>query len=153
MNKRGFRRVAVFASAVTLAGSAIAGCGSTAGSTSSGAGIGQQQTGQPPQGGGGMDVSALADALGVTEAKLQAAMQKSMPQPGEQGSGQPGGSPGDMAANLAKELGLSESKVQAALEKLMPQGCPPAGGNGQAPPQNGNGQAAPSDTTPATTTS
>ena len=87
MNKRGFRRVAVFASAATLAGSAIAGCGSAASNTSSGAGTSQQQTGQPPQGGGGMDVSALADALGVTEAKLQAAMQKSMPQPGEQGSG------------------------------------------------------------------
>ena len=78
-----------------------------------------------------MDFTALAKALGVTTAKLQAAMQKTMPQPGEQPSG---GGPGDMAATLAKELGLSESKVQAALEKLMPQGGPPAGGDGQAAP-------------------
>jgi hypothetical protein len=143
MNKRSFRRVAVFASVATLAGGAVAGCGSAASSTGSGAGTSQQQTGQPPQG-DGMDVTALAGALGVTTAKLQAALQKSMPQPGQQGSTPPSGSPDDMAATLAKELGLSESKVQAALEKLMPQGGPPAGGNGQA---------APSVTPEATTTS
>ena len=129
MNKRGIRRVAVFASAAALAGGAVAGCGSDAATTSSNGTGTQQQAGQPPQG-GGMDFTALAKALGVTTAKLQAAMQKNMPQPGEQ----PSGSRTDMAANLAKELGLSESKVQAALDKLMPQGGPPAGGNGQAAP-------------------
>ena len=87
-----------------------------------------------------MDVTALADALGVTSAKLQAAMQKVMPQPGQPRAS---GGPGDMAANLAKELGLTESKVAAALEKLRPQGAPPAG----------NGQAAPSVTPSNSTTS
>ncbi|MDA0164497.1 hypothetical protein OM076_29775 [Solirubrobacter ginsenosidimutans] len=132
MNQRGFRRVAVFASAAALAGGAVAGCGSDA-ATTNGSSTTQQQgqgQGQPPQG-GGMDVSALADALGVTTTKLQAAMQKVMPQPGEQ---RQSGSRGDMAATLAKELGLPESKVSAALQKLRPQGGPPAGGNGQAAP-------------------
>ncbi|WP_028062331.1 hypothetical protein [Solirubrobacter soli] len=129
MNKRAFRRIAVFASAAALTGGAVAGCGSDAATTNGT--TQQQQNGQPPQG-GGMDFSALATELGVSTAKLQAAMQKFMPQPGEQGQRPSGGSPGDMAANLAKELGLSESKVKAALEKVMPQGGPPNGG--QAPP-------------------
>ena len=86
MNKRGFRRVAVFASAAALAGgSRSPAAAPTAGNHQQRCRHRQQQTGQPPQGGGGMDVTALADALGVTTAKLQAAMQKSMPQPGEQG--------------------------------------------------------------------
>jgi hypothetical protein len=132
MNKRAFRRVAVFASAAALTGGVVAGCGSDAETTN---GTQQQQDGRPPRG-GGMDVSALAKELGVTTAKLQAAMQKAMPVRGEQppSEGQPpsGGQPGDLAATLAKELGLSESKVQAALKDAMPQGGPPDGG--QAPP-------------------
>ena len=131
----------------TLAGGAIAGCGSEA-ATTNGSTTAQQQNGQPPQGGGRMDFTALAKALGVSTTKLQAAMQKNRPQAGQQG--QTGGAPTDMAANLAKELGLSESKVAAALKQLMPQGGPPAGANGQAPP---DGQAAPSVTPAATTTS
>ena len=127
MNKRAFRRVAVFASAAALTGGAVAGCGSEA-ATTNGTTQQQQPGGQPP---GGMDFSALATELGVSTEKLQAAMQKNRPQQGEQPSG---GSPDDMAANLAKELGLSEAKVKAALAKVMPQGGPPAGGNGQAPP-------------------
>jgi hypothetical protein len=146
MTKRGFKRVAVFASVATLAGGAVAGCGSDAATTNGT--TAQQQSGQPPQGGRGMDFTALAKELGVSTTKLQAAMQKNRPQPAQQG--QTGGAPTDMAANLAKELGLSESKVAAALKKLMPQGGPPAGANGQAPP---NGQAAPSVTPSATTTS
>jgi len=109
-----------------LAGGAVAGCGSQAATTGA---TTQQQSGQPPQG-GGMDFTALAKALGVSTAKLQAAMQNDQ-----------GGSPDDMAANLAEELGLSESKVKAALEKLRPQGSPP------------DGQAAPSVTPSSTTTS
>jgi hypothetical protein len=132
MYKRSFRRVAVFASAAALTGGAVAGCGSDAATTSNT--TTQQQAGQPPQG-GGMDFTALAKELGVTTAKLQAAMQKNRPQQGS------GGSPDDMAANLAQELGVSESKVKAALEKLRPQGGPP------------NGQAAPSSTPSTTTTS
>ena len=83
MNKRGFRRVAVFASAAALAGGAVAGCGSATPQHHSGPRHRSSRHGQPPQG-GGMDFTALAKALGVTTAKLQAAMQKSMPQPGEQ---------------------------------------------------------------------
>ena len=75
-----------------------------------------------------MDFSALAEKLGVTTEKLQAAMEFSRPAQGQPPAGDPGQ---DMAANLAQELGLEESKVQAALDELMPQGGGPAG---QAPP-------------------
>jgi len=126
MIKRGVRRIAVFAGTAALAGGAVAGCGSEA-ATTGGSGSSQQQQ----RGAGGMDLTALAEALGVSTAKLQAAMQQNMPQPVQRGQG---GRSDDMAANLAKELGLSESKVKAALEKLRPEGGPPAGGNGQAPP-------------------
>jgi biotin operon repressor len=79
--------------------------------------------------GGDRDLSGLAKSLGVSEAKLEAAMQNLRPnrQPGASGQQ-------DMAAALAKALGLSESKVKAALEANRPdgaQGGPPAGG---APP-------------------
>ena len=123
INKRGFRRVAVFASAAALAGGAVAGCGSDAATTQR-----HRHASRPAsrRRAAAMDFTALAKALGVSTAKLQAAMQKNRPQAGQQP-----GSGADMAANLAKELGLSESKVQAALEDLMPQGGPPAG---QAPP-------------------
>ena len=119
------RRIAVLVSAAALTGGAIAGCGSDAATTSTaapGTQTEQQPTGQPPQ----MDLSALAEALGVSEDKLQAAMEANRPQPGEQ--------PGEKAASLAKALGLSTEKVQAALQDLMPQGGPPQGG--QAPPQD-----------------
>ncbi len=121
INKRGFRRVAVFASIAAITGGAVAGCGSDAATSNA---TGTQQTAQPPRG-GRIDVTALAKTLGVTSEKLQAAMDKTRPQ-----QGQAPGSGGDRAAALAKELGLSESKVQAALDKVMPQG----GGNGQPVP-------------------
>ena len=54
-------------------------------------------------------------ALGVSESKLQAAMQSARP---TQGS-----SPQDMAANLAEALGLTEAKVRAALEATRPSGA------------------------------
>jgi hypothetical protein len=85
----------------------------------------------------------------VTTVKLQAAMQKAMPQRG--GQSQTGGGPTDMAATLAQELGLTESKVAAALETFLPQGGPPAGGTGRAPSEGG--EAAPSATPSDTTTS
>jgi hypothetical protein len=140
INKRGFRRVAVFASVAAITGGAVAGCGSNA-ATATGAGTGTatQEAAQPPQG-GRIDVTALAKTLGVTSAKLQAAMDKTRPQ-----QGQAPGSGGDRAAALAKELGLSESKVQAALDKVMPQGGGPRGA--------GNGQPAPSSTSAAGATS
>jgi hypothetical protein len=62
-------------------------------------------------------VGALAEKLGVTTAKLQAAMQEARP---DQGS-----SPQDMTAALAKALGISESKVSAAMQATRPSGTPP----------------------------
>ena len=78
MSKRGFRRVAVFASSAALAGGALVGCGCGRHDDHrhDGNATTQQQSGQPPQGGGGMDFTALAKTLGVTTEKLQAAMEK-----------------------------------------------------------------------------
>ena len=71
--------------------------------------------GATQQGGPG---AGLADALGVSESELQAAMDslRSSMQPGQ------GGGPDDMAPALAKVLGLSETKVAAALEANRPDG-------------------------------
>lgn len=117
------RRIAALGAAAALV---LAGCGAESATTTSTAATGTQA--QSGRQGGPMDLSALAEKLGVSTEKLQAAMQDSRPQAGEQ----PSGSPGDMAADLAQELGLSESKVQAALDALMPQGAPPDNG-GEAP--------------------
>lgn len=119
---KSMKRIAGIASAATLAGGAIAGCGSDAATTSSTRATQQQSpaAGQLPR----MDLSALAKALGVSEDKLQSAMEANRPEAGS-------GDPGDMPANLAEALGLSTEKVQAALQDLVPQGVPPQGG--QAP--------------------
>ena len=61
----------------------------------------------------------LADALGVTEAKLRDAIGTVMPDRGERHD--------DLAAALAKELGLTAAKVRAAFEKLHDQGRPGPG--------------------------
>jgi hypothetical protein len=85
MNKRSFRRVAVFAGTAALAGGAVAGCGSQAASTTS-----RQQTAQPagqPPGSGDDMAAALAKELGVSEAKVKAALEKVRPQGGP-GNGQ-----------------------------------------------------------------
>ncbi len=127
MIKQTYRRIAVLASTAALAGGALVACGSESTTTTANAPGGQQQqSGQPPQG-GGMDFSALAEKLGVSTEKLEAAMEKNRPQQG--------GSPDDMAATLAKALGLSTAKVQAALEESMPQGGGPPQGE-QAQPQD-----------------
>ncbi|HWM12027.1 MAG TPA: hypothetical protein VNO82_21885 [Solirubrobacteraceae bacterium] len=76
--------------------------------------------------GGPFDLSALAEELGVTEARLQQAMQSARPADGRR----PDGS--DMAAALAEELGLSADKVREALETAMP-----SGGPGGGPPPGG----------------
>jgi UDP-N-acetylmuramyl pentapeptide synthase len=79
-------------------------------------------------------VTALASKLGVSTAKLQAAMQATRP---TSGSGAQGAS-ADRATALAKQLGLSTAKVQAALDAVRPSGGPPQGATPQA------GSAAPS---------
>jgi biotin operon repressor len=120
MRQRSFKRVAVFG---TVAALGLGGCGGQAATSATSSGSSNQpaaQQGQPP------DFSALAKKLGVSESKLQKAMQANRPQPGAQPSG--------MAASLAKALGISEAKVSAALKDFMPQGGPPSGG--QAPPSS-----------------
>ena len=77
------RRIVALGAAAALV---FAGCGAAAATDDNTSGSVAQQTGQPPQGGGGMDLTALAKALGVTEAKLQAAMEKNRPQQGQQRS-------------------------------------------------------------------
>jgi hypothetical protein len=92
-------------------------------------GTAQQQDGMRggPGGpdGGGMDLASLAGELGVSEAKLESAMEslRSSMQPGQ-------GGPDEMAAQLAAALGLSESEVAAALEANRPDD----GGMGGPPP-------------------
>ena len=122
---RGFRRVAVLAGSAALAAAGVAGCGSGSPATATAA----QQSAATPRQGGGPDSSALAKQLGVTTAKLEAAMQKSRPGQGDR--------PDDLAASLAKELGLSTAKVKAALAAVRPSGAPPAGGQGGGTPPAG----------------
>jgi hypothetical protein len=159
MNPR-FRKVAVFAGAAALATGVGVGVASQGGETSSSQAAMTQRAGGPGQQGGapgGMDLSALAEKLGVLEDKLEAAMEAA------RSSFDPGSAPqqGDedpMAAALAKELGLSTEKVSAALESVRPQGgpggAPPGGGtppDGAAPP---DGSTAPDagDSSTGTTT-
>jgi biotin operon repressor len=121
---------------------AVTGCG-TDGSSDVAAASGQpagtqSQTGAPPgQAGQGPDLGALAEKLGVSEAKLKHAMEAARPQPGQAPDGDP-------FSALAEKLGVSETKVRSAMEPLMPQGAPPAG----RPPQDGG-----SGTTARTTAS
>jgi hypothetical protein len=124
------RKVAVFLGAAALAGGA--GIGVAAGAKGDGtASTSTSMSGQRPpgQGANAPDFSALAKKLGVSESKLQAAMQSIRPGQGAQ----PGAD--DMAAKLAATLGLSESKVQSALDLVRPSGAPGGGGT---PPQGGS---------------
>jgi hypothetical protein len=122
MNPR-FRKVAVFGSAAALATAVGVGVASQGNDTASSQAAGSQRAGMPygPGARGGMDVSALAETLGVSTDKLQEAMQAvrssdgAAPQPGDMDT---------MAAALGKELGLSTDKVTAALEALRPDGAP-----------------------------
>jgi UDP-N-acetylmuramyl pentapeptide synthase len=68
------------------------------------------RTGGPGHGGhgGGMDTAALAKALGVTEAKLQAALSAVGPAQGDRGA--------DRAAAVAQALGVSASDVRSVLD-------------------------------------
>jgi hypothetical protein len=80
-----------------------------------------------------LDTAALAKKLGVSEAKLKAALATARPAQGA--TPQPGG----IAAALAKALGISEAKVKAALPTPpsgAPGGTPPAAG--QAPQGSGS---------------
>ena len=127
-----FRRVAVFVGAAALATGAGVGVAAQGDSTPSDRTSQTQQMGPGggPPAGGGLDVSALADELGVTETELQQAMQNARPTDPSTAGG-----PDAMFEGLASDLGVSVEKVRAAFEKIVPQGGPPSGG-GQTAPQS-----------------
>jgi hypothetical protein len=70
-----------------------------------------------PGGGGHFDTAALAKSLGVTEAKLQAALDATRPAKDDKMD--------DRAAAIAKALGQSQADVQAVLDANRP--TPPTG--------------------------
>ena len=115
MKKRTFTRVAVFGSVAALG---LAGCGGQAATSSSGGAANQPAAGQAQ--GQRPDLSELAKTLGVSETKLQKAMEATRPTDGSQPSSDP-------SAALAKELGLDADKVREAMQDFMPQGGPPLG--------------------------
>jgi len=97
--------------------------------------------GAPPNGaqgggpGGGRDqfAAALASKLGVSQAKVQAALESVHQQ---LGSAQGPPSQDALTAALAKALGVDQSKVESALQSVRPPGPPPGGQlpqQGQAP--------------------
>ena len=73
------------------------------------------------RGGGHLDTAALAKSLGVTEAKLQAALDATRPAKGDRGDKR-----GEMAAAIAKALGESTADVQAVLDANRPAPRPAA---------------------------
>ncbi|MBO9532032.1 MAG: hypothetical protein J7513_03550 [Solirubrobacteraceae bacterium] len=148
------------AAAVAIAtATTVSACGS--GNDASASANGGQQQGQQggpqgttPGGRGGFqfDTAALAKELGVSESKLQKAIDASRPdfggnrqrpttppngeRPTTPRDGRPGGRGGrmtEMFASIAKELGLSESKVQQAFQSVMPQGGMGRPGEGAGP--------------------
>jgi hypothetical protein len=135
-----FRRIAVFVGAAALAGGAGIGVAAqgNADQPSSTPGLTRPAQGQGGPGGqqggpGAQRLTALAEALGVSESRLHSAIEKIRPsrEPGSAPGGRPDSS--DMAAALANELGLSVDKVRSALEAAGPAGrgpggAPPAGG-------------------------
>jgi hypothetical protein len=122
-----FRRVAVFVGTAALATGAGIGVAAQGDSTSSDRPSATRQMG--PGGGapaGGIDVSALADELGVSATDLQQAMQKARP-----ADPSTAGGPDAMFQALADELGVSVDKVRTAFEKILPQTAPPSGATSQ----------------------
>jgi hypothetical protein len=124
-----FRRIAVFVGTAALAAGTGIGVAASnddpSGPTRSNSAPGLSRQ-QGPGGGGGpgaADVSALADALGVSETRLQEAMQATRPT--DPGAG--GGGPDEMIQALADELDLSVAKVRQAFESA-------AGGSQTTPP-------------------
>src|SRR5262245_10881443 len=109
-----FRRVAVFVGTAALAtGAGIGVAASQGDSTATSDRPSQTQPmGQGGGGpaGGGMDVSALADELGVSETELQQAMQQARPTDPSAAGG-----PDAMFQALADALGVSVDKVRAAF--------------------------------------
>ncbi len=104
---------------------ALGGCGSSATQSASSTAGGSSGAATRPQGRPGTppatQLRSLADALGVSVAKLRSAMESTRPTAGAQPTGDP-------SAALAKALGISQAKVQQAMQSAMPQGgTPPQG--------------------------
>jgi hypothetical protein len=143
MNPR-IRTIAAVLGAVVLAGAA--GIGVAAGGDSAG-GSGTASSMTRPGPGGGFDLSALAEDLGVSESKLQDAFEAVRTSAGSQDGGPPDRA--QLAQALADELGLPVDEVEAALEATMPfggRGGPPADSSGSgvpAPPDGSSGSGVP----------
>jgi len=120
------RKVVVFAGAAAIAtgvgvGVASRGDDSAAATpTAISPGAGQGRFG-PPAGdrSGARSLADLADALGVTEQELRAALDDALPQPGFAPAPR---DPRSLAAALAAELGLTTQQVEEALDELRPDG-------------------------------
>jgi hypothetical protein len=125
-----FRRVAVFVGTAAIAAGAGVGVAAQSDSSPDRSSGAPRMTRQPGPG-GGLDISALADELGVSEARLQLALENSRPAtPGA-------GDPDEMIQALADELGLSADKVREAFAAALGSGDPPqAPDGGGAPPSN-----------------
>jgi hypothetical protein len=123
MNRRS-RTLAIVLGAVVLAGAAGIGVAASGDSSTAGATPTMNRQGGP---GGGFDLSALATELGVSESRLQAALEAARP---AGGGGPPSADGATMAETLADELGLSVDKVEEALEATMPSGDGGRGGSG-----------------------
>ena len=121
------RKIAVFVGAAALASGVGVGAASQGGeSTAADARVGIVQGAGSgaggPHGRERIDLAALAEELGVTEAELRDALRAARPDPG---SGVPGRGADSMIAAIAAELGLSESRVARALESFDSGGGPP----------------------------
>lgn len=127
------KKVILGAAAVGAAGVVIAGCGGSDNAQSRTTAAPASAQNQPtPQAGGGAGVapgrtgptgaqlSTLAKQLGVSTDKLQTAMEKTRPTPGQPPTTDP-------ATALAKELNLPVAKVRQVMSAFRPQGGPPSG--------------------------
>ena len=116
MTPRTKKTAAALSGALVLASGAYALGTQTSDGTALAGGKTTLQTGAPGPGrpGGPRDLSDIAAKLGVTEAKLRAALEDLRPDRGGKGEVRKEA----LAKALATELGLDEAKVTAALEKF-----------------------------------
>ena len=120
-----FKKVAVFVGAAALAAGVGVGVASQ-GDNASGAAM-TQRAGGPGQGGpGGMDLSALAEELGVTEAKLQAALQAARPAPGAAAAAGHDGRGARRGARPVHRRGRGGARVADARRRSRAARRPPA---------------------------
>ena len=121
------RKVAVVLGVASLGSTAAYGVGTQVGNGVAGAN--QSSSSASPRGPSTADLQALADKLGVSVAKLEAALDATRPaKPTPRPSSDP------FAAALAKELGLDQATVASALSSWHPAHGPGHGGPGGPPP-------------------